>query len=70
MASTKKKSSVQPVIEPGCIAYGSCQFIAPDIFKVTDRSQVKKDADFAKNEARIKQAAACPVSVIKLKEEV
>ncbi len=66
--STKKKTP--SVIEPGCIACGTCQFIAPEIFEVTDRSRIKKNTDTAQNLERIKQAVkACPVQVIKLKEE-
>lgn len=52
-------------IEPGCITCGACEFIAPEIFEVTDVSVVKPDANFAKNDERIKQAVqACPVNVI------
>ena len=70
MATTKKKNLLKPVIEPGCIACGSCEFIAPEVFKVTDKSRVNQDADFAKNEQLIKEAvAACPVRVIKLQNE-
>lgn len=56
-------------IEPGCITCGACEFIAPEVFEVTDISHVKKDADLAKNKELIKAAAsACPVNVIKYQE--
>jgi ferredoxin len=58
---------VRPRIEPGCIACGSCQFIAPEIFEVTDRSRVKQAGNFEENqECIIKAAKACPVQVITL----
>jgi ferredoxin len=64
---TKK---IKPVIEPGCIACGSCQFIAPEVFEVTDKSRVKQDIDYSKYAEKIKEAAAkCPVNVIKIGEE-
>ena len=52
-------------VEPGCITCGLCEFIAPEVFEVTDISHVKKDADFQSNKRVIKEAAqACPVNVI------
>lgn len=63
-------TKTKPTIEPGCIACGSCQFIAPEVFKVTDKSRVKTDVDFDTYAERIKKAAqACPVQVIRLKDE-
>ncbi len=57
------------IIEPGCITCGTCEFIAPDIFEVTDISRVKKDAPLQEKKACIKDAArACPVQVIKYEE--
>ena len=59
-----------PLIEPGCIACGTCAFIAPEVFEVTDRSRVKVDADFERNRELIEKAALkCPVQVIKIKGE-
>lgn len=56
-------------IEPGCISCGSCQFIVPEVFQVTDVSRVKEGVDRAQFEALIREAAAkCPVQVIKIKE--
>jgi ferredoxin len=56
-------------VEPGCISCGSCQFIVPEVFQVTDTSHVKEGVDIAKFESLIKEAAAkCPVQVIKIKE--
>jgi ferredoxin len=56
-------------IEPGCISCGSCQFIAPEVFQVTDVSRVKAGIDLKQFESRIREAAAkCPVQVIKIEE--
>lgn len=56
-------------IEPGCITCGVCEFIAPEIFEVTDISHVRSDADLQKHKDRIKEAAVlCPVNVIQCKE--
>lgn len=58
------------MIEPGCITCGACEFIAPEVFEVTDVSRVKKCVDFAVYKESIRQAAlACPVNVIKYEEE-
>ena len=40
-------------IEPGCISCGSCQFIAPEVFEVTDTSHVKEGADIQRYQACI-----------------
>jgi ferredoxin len=57
------------VIEPGCITCGSCEFIAPEIFEVTDRSRVRTGAELEQYKEAIKKAAArCPVQVIKYQE--
>lgn len=64
------KKLVRPTIVPGCIACGSCQYIAPEVFQVTDKSRVQTSADFEKNAELIQRAAdACPVNVIILKDE-
>ncbi len=56
-------------IAPGCIACGTCEFIAPEVFKVADRSQIKPDADLNACKEKIQEAAAsCPVSVIHYEE--
>ena len=56
-------------IEPGCISCGTCAFIAPEVFEVTDVCRVKKDANLEANKEKIKEAAkACPVQVIKYEE--
>ena len=52
-------------IEPGCTTCGACEFIAPEVFEVTDISHVKKEANLCANAEAIEQAAlACPVNVI------
>jgi len=57
-------------IEPGCITCGACEFIAPDVFEVTDVCRVKNTADLISNSQRIEQAAqACPVNVITYESE-
>lgn len=56
-------------IQPGCISCGSCQFIAPEVFEVTDKSRVKDDVDISLYHDRIREAAAkCPVQVIAVEE--
>ncbi len=56
-------------IKPGCTTCGLCEFIAPEIFEVTDISHVKNDAPVQEHEAVIKEAAqACPVQVIAYEE--
>ncbi len=57
-------------IEPGCITCGLCEFIAPDVFQVTDISHVKIDAPIDAQSDAIKEAAArCPVQVISYEED-
>lgn len=57
-------------IEPGCITCGTCEFLAPDVFEVTDICRVKKNVDTIKQNENIKQAVkACPVSVIAYRDE-
>lgn len=56
-------------IEPGCISCGSCEFVAPEVFKVMVTSQVKTGIDYKQFEDKIREAAAkCPVQVIKIEE--
>jgi len=56
-------------IEPGCITCGACEFIAPEVFKVTDICHVDPQVDLAKYTEDIKSAAqACPVNVITYQE--
>lgn len=56
-------------IEPGCITCGLCEFLAPEVFEVTDVSHVREDVSVAAHEKQIKQAVQeCPVSVIKYEE--
>lgn len=56
-------------IEPGCITCGACEFVAPEIFEVTDTCHIKKDAPIEQLDQEIKIAAqACPVAVIKFSE--
>jgi ferredoxin len=53
-------------IEPGCITCGACEFIAPEVFQVTDRSYVKDRVEIEKHTSDIERAVrACPVQVIK-----
>lgn len=56
-------------ITPGCTTCGLCEFIAPDVFEVTDISHVNASADVAAHTASIKKAAQlCPVQVIEYEE--
>jgi ferredoxin len=57
------------VIEPGCITCGACEYIAPQIFEVTDICHVKNKVDLSLFKEEIRQAAlSCPVNVIKIQE--
>ena len=53
-------------IEDGCIACGNCESVCPEVFTVSDHSEVREGVVFADFEAGIKEAAEeCPVEVIK-----
>ncbi len=57
-------------IEPGCTTCGLCEFLAPEVFEVTDISHIKQGAKFGCNKKEIIEAAAsCPVNVIKYEEQ-
>lgn len=57
------------IINPGCISCGSCEYICPAVFKVTDHSRVNGDVDLEKYKELIKKAAEkCPVQVISYEE--
>ncbi len=57
-------------INPGCTTCGLCEFIAPDVFEVTDISHIKKSAPIDRDTELIKQAVQlCPVAVIHFNEE-
>ena len=56
-------------IEPGCITCGMCEFIAPQVFHVSDIAHVAKDIDVAQHETDIIKAQQhCPVQVIRYSE--
>ena len=56
-------------ITPGCIACGSCAYLAPEVFEVTTKSHVKQDVQLEPQADKIKKAAAsCPVQVINYSE--
>lgn len=58
------------MIKPGCITCGACEFIAPEVFEVTDISHVKLTGSINAHLDDIHQAiAACPVQVIEIKEQ-
>lgn len=57
-------------IEPGCITCGLCEFIAPEVFVVTDVCRVKTNPPLESCVERVKEAAQlCPVQVIQYQEE-
>lgn len=57
-------------IDPGCITCGMCEFVAPEVFEVTDVSHIKPGFDQQKNEELIEESVKeCPVSVIKFESE-
>lgn len=52
-------------IAPGCITCGMCEFIAPEVFEVTDICRVRSDARIEKHASAIAEAVrTCPVEVI------
>jgi ferredoxin len=52
-------------IKPGCITCGLCEFLAPQVFEVTDVSRVRSDAVIQGNEIQIQESVEqCPVQVI------
>lgn len=52
-----------------CTACGLCEEICPDVFEMDDIAIVKEGADFASNEADIKEAVdSCPVETIHIEE--
>lgn len=56
-------------IESGCITCGACEFVAPEVFSVTDICRVKSDADLEIYKEKIREAARmCPVGVIIVQE--
>lgn len=64
----KKISNV--TITPGCITCGACEFVAPEIFEVTDVARVRPCSIYRGLEQKIKEAEqACPVKVIRVQEE-
>ncbi|HVX01444.1 MAG TPA: ferredoxin [Candidatus Babeliaceae bacterium] len=56
-------------IEPGCISCGACEFIAPEVFEVTDISRVRSDVDIEVHKTNITAAViGCPVQVIQTED--
>ena len=52
-------------IKPGCIGCGLCQEIAPEIFHVHNKSEVRADANIELQDIKIEEAARqCPMGVI------
>jgi len=57
-------------IKPGCIGCGLCAELAPEVFQVHNKSEVKYDATIPLHEEKIKEAAQqCPMGVIMYDEE-
>ena len=55
----------RPVIRPGCIGCGYCQFVCPDVFYVDEVSQVKELVSYSEHKEAIERAAReCPMHVI------
>ncbi len=56
-------------IEPGCIACGACEFLAPEVFTVSNNCVINSEVDFMAYQEKIHEAAQlCPVSVILVRE--
>lgn len=57
-------------IDPGCISCGTCVFMAPDVFEITDKSQVKTNANLSLHKEEIDRAiASCPMNIIHYAEK-
>jgi len=55
------------IIEPGCTTCGTCSFIAPEVFEVTDKAYVRPNVNRDLYAQQIEEAVKlCPVSVIKI----
>ena len=55
--------------EDECTSCNLCAEIAPEVFEVPDKMEVKADADFNAYESEIREAAeSCPTLVIKIEE--
>lgn len=58
------------IIQPGCITCGACEYVAPEVFEVTDVSRIKKNVNWDKNQLCVKKAVdECPVNVIVYDQE-
>jgi ferredoxin len=56
-------------INPGCITCGACEFIAPQVFQVTDICHIRNNVAITEHAERIECAIqACPVQVIDYQE--
>ena len=57
-------------IDPGCITCGLCEFVAPEVFEVTDISHIKKNVKASDHSDAIEEAKeGCPVKVIRYEEK-
>lgn len=55
--------------EAECTSCNLCEEIAPEVFEVPDKIQVKPDADLINNDTAIRDAVEnCPTQVIKIEE--
>lgn len=64
---------MKPVVNDSCIACGTCEGIAPEVFKIEDRDgkmiAVVQEADYTANKEKIDESvAACPVQAISIEE--
>lgn len=58
------------IIKPGCITCGTCEFIAPEVFEVTDISHVKSGVEVDVHLKKIENAIkACPMKIIDVVNE-
>lgn len=64
------KKSKRPVVNPGCIGCGYCQFVCPEVFRVNEVSTVQECADYDKYRQSIEKAMQeCPMHAIEYKTE-
>ena len=56
-------------IQPGCISCGTCELIAPEVFVVEVKAEVRQGCLCEQYRDKIKKAASmCPVGVITVED--
>lgn len=59
------RKNKRPVIKPGCIGCGYCQFVCPEVFQVKEVSTVIERASYQDYKQAIDKAVQeCPMHII------